>query len=190
MVLGSSGVGKSTLVNHLAQADIQDMMQARTFDDKGRHCTTFRHLVKTPSGGLIIDTPGLRGLTLGEATDGLPPPSRTLNPSPPHANSPMLATDPNPARHQSRPRNGTSSPRTPRRLSALHREAATMADAKTASRPQAAENRKTLRRHQSPKIPQPHRNAILNHALRVGGRTRSRHSHVHRIIVSDLVGSL
>jgi ribosome biogenesis GTPase len=71
VILGSSGIGKSTLVNYLAEADIQDMMEAREFDDKGRHCTTFRHLVKTPTGGLIIDTPGLRGLTLGEATDAL-----------------------------------------------------------------------------------------------------------------------
>jgi ribosome biogenesis GTPase len=71
VILGSSGIGKSTLVNYLADADIQDMMDTRDFDDKGRHCTTFRNLVKTPNGGLIIDTPGLRGLTLGEATDAL-----------------------------------------------------------------------------------------------------------------------
>jgi len=71
VILGSSGIGKSTLVNHLAQADIQDMMESREFDDKGRHCTTFRHLVKTATGGLIIDTPGLRGLVLGEATEAL-----------------------------------------------------------------------------------------------------------------------
>ena len=71
VILGSSGIGKSTLVNYLADADIQDMMESRDFDDKGRHCTTFRHLVRTPTGGLIIDTPGLRGLSLGEATDAL-----------------------------------------------------------------------------------------------------------------------
>jgi ribosome biogenesis GTPase len=71
VILGSSGIGKSTLVNTLADADVQDMMESREFDDKGRHCTTFRHLVKTPMGGLIIDTPGLRGLSLGEATDAL-----------------------------------------------------------------------------------------------------------------------
>jgi ribosome biogenesis GTPase len=71
VILGSSGIGKSTLVNHLAEADLQDMMETREFDDKGRHCTTFRNLVRTPTGGLIIDTPGLRGLTLGEATDAL-----------------------------------------------------------------------------------------------------------------------
>jgi len=71
VILGSSGIGKSTLVNYLAEADIQDMMEIREFDDKGRHCTTFRHLIKTAAGGLIIDTPGLRGLSLGEATDAL-----------------------------------------------------------------------------------------------------------------------
>ena len=74
VILGSSGIGKSTLVNYLAEADVQDMMEAREFDDKGRHCTAFRHLVRTPlpaMGGLIIDTPGLRGLSLGEAADAL-----------------------------------------------------------------------------------------------------------------------
>jgi ribosome biogenesis GTPase len=71
VILGSSGIGKSTLVNYLADADVQDMMETRDFDDKGRHCTTFRNLVRTPAGGLIIDTPGLRGLTLGEASDAL-----------------------------------------------------------------------------------------------------------------------
>jgi ribosome biogenesis GTPase len=71
VILGSSGIGKSTLVNYLAEADLQDMMESREFDDKGRHCTTFRHLIRTATGGLIIDTPGLRGITLGEATDAL-----------------------------------------------------------------------------------------------------------------------
>ncbi len=71
VILGSSGVGKSTLVNYLADSDVQDMMEAREFDDKGRHCTTFRHLVRTTTGGLIIDTPGLRGLALGESADAL-----------------------------------------------------------------------------------------------------------------------
>ena len=71
VLLGSSGTGKSTLVNHLAQADIQDMMETREFDDKGRHCTTFRHLIHLPEplGGMIIDTPGLRGLTLEPDAD-------------------------------------------------------------------------------------------------------------------------
>ena len=55
----------------MAEADIQDMMEARDFDAKGRHCTTFRHLIRTAPGGLLIDTPGLRGLAMGEATDAL-----------------------------------------------------------------------------------------------------------------------
>ena len=69
VVLGSSGVGKSTLVNHLAQADLQDMMDTRDIDDKGRHCTSSRLLIPLPGPyfGMIIDTPGLRGLNLSEA---------------------------------------------------------------------------------------------------------------------------
>jgi ribosome biogenesis GTPase len=72
VVLGSSGVGKSTLVNHLAQADLQDMMETRELDDKGRHCTSSRMLIPLPGPywGMIIDTPGLRGLNLSEAEPG------------------------------------------------------------------------------------------------------------------------
>ena len=51
VILGSSGIGKSTLVNHLAEADVMDMMEIREFDDKGRHCTSFRHLIRTPLPG-------------------------------------------------------------------------------------------------------------------------------------------
>ncbi len=74
VMLGSSGVGKSTLINHLADDDIQDMMEAREFDDKGRHCTTFRNLIVLPEpypGASVIDTPGMRALGLGEAEEGL-----------------------------------------------------------------------------------------------------------------------
>lgn len=74
VMLGSSGVGKSTLINHLADDDIQDMMEAREFDDKGRHCTTFRNLILLPEpyrGVSVIDTPGMRALGLGEAEEGL-----------------------------------------------------------------------------------------------------------------------
>jgi len=69
VVLGSSGVGKSTLVNHLAQSDLQDMMDTRDIDDKGRHCTSSRTLIPLPAPyhGMIIDTPGLRGLNLSES---------------------------------------------------------------------------------------------------------------------------
>lgn len=65
-VLGSSGVGKSTLINRLAGTELLDVGATRD-DDVGRHTTTRRELVVLPSGGLVIDTPGLRELTLWEA---------------------------------------------------------------------------------------------------------------------------
>jgi ribosome biogenesis GTPase / thiamine phosphate phosphatase len=69
-LLGSSGVGKSTLVNRLAgrgQLATQDVRS----DGRGRHTTTHRELVPLPGGGLVLDTPGLRELQLWETTDGL-----------------------------------------------------------------------------------------------------------------------
>ena len=74
VLLGSSGVGKSTLANYLARAELQFMMEIREFDDKGRHCTSRRNLFMLPAdrgGGLLIDTPGLRGLSVTESTDAL-----------------------------------------------------------------------------------------------------------------------
>ena len=74
VLLGSSGVGKSTLTNYLANADLQFMMEIREFDDKGRHCTSKRNLFvlsEEVGGGLLIDTPGLRGLSVTESTDAL-----------------------------------------------------------------------------------------------------------------------
>ena len=61
-LLGSSGVGKSTLVNRLLGEDVQTVAGVRDSDGKGRHTTTSRHLVALPSGALLIDTPGLREL--------------------------------------------------------------------------------------------------------------------------------
>ena len=74
VLLGSSGVGKSTLTNYLAKSDLQFMMEIREFDDKGRHCTSKRNLFvlsEEVGGGLLIDTPGLRGLSVTESTDAL-----------------------------------------------------------------------------------------------------------------------
>ena len=69
--VGSSGVGKSTLANLLSQDDFLPTGDVREKDSKGRHTTTRRELVRTPSGALLIDTPGLRELQLWESTDGV-----------------------------------------------------------------------------------------------------------------------
>ena len=70
-LLGSSGVGKSTLVNRLAGQDLLKTQSVREDDSKGRHTTTHRELVLLPEGGLILDTPGMRTLSLWEAEEGM-----------------------------------------------------------------------------------------------------------------------
>jgi ribosome biogenesis GTPase len=69
-LLGSSGVGKSTIINRLVGRDVQRTRDIRASDSKGRHTTTHRELVFLPNGGFVIDTPGMRELQLwdvGEA---------------------------------------------------------------------------------------------------------------------------
>ena len=58
--LGSSGVGKSTIINSLAGTDRQKVKAVRAADHKGRHTTTTRELIILPEGGIVIDTPGMR----------------------------------------------------------------------------------------------------------------------------------
>jgi ribosome biogenesis GTPase len=62
--IGSSGVGKSTLINRLLGEDVLATKQIREGDDKGRHTTTHRQLLLLPGGGVVIDTPGMRELSL------------------------------------------------------------------------------------------------------------------------------
>ncbi|MGV3517522.1 ribosome small subunit-dependent GTPase A [Luteitalea sp.] len=69
--LGSSGVGKSTLINRLIGTEVQRTAEVRESDSKGRHTTTHRELVVLPGGGLLIDTPGMRELQLWDVTTGL-----------------------------------------------------------------------------------------------------------------------
>lgn len=70
-LLGSSGVGKSTITNALFGGEKQEVKTIREGDDKGRHTTTHRELVLLKDGGLVIDTPGMRELQLWEADEGL-----------------------------------------------------------------------------------------------------------------------
>jgi len=70
-LLGSSGVGKSTIINRLVGADIRRTREVRESDSRGRHTTMHRELVVLPGGGLIIDTPGMRELQLWDAGDSV-----------------------------------------------------------------------------------------------------------------------
>ena len=69
--LGSSGVGKSSLVNALAGKKIMDINGIREYDSKGRHTTTHRQLIMLESGVMIIDTPGMRELGMWDISEGL-----------------------------------------------------------------------------------------------------------------------
>lgn len=69
--LGSSGVGKSTLVNHLMGQDEVKTGEVRQDDSRGRHTTSYRELLLLPSGGAVIDTPGLRELQLWGSEEDL-----------------------------------------------------------------------------------------------------------------------
>lgn len=70
-LLGSSGVGKSTLINRLAGEELFRVGEVRAADEKGRHTTTHRELIRLPCGALLIDTPGMREIQLWEADAGL-----------------------------------------------------------------------------------------------------------------------
>jgi ribosome biogenesis GTPase len=70
-LIGTSGVGKSTVVNRLFGADILAVREVREHDDRGMHTTTHRELVQLPTGGNLIDTPGMREFLQWDAESGL-----------------------------------------------------------------------------------------------------------------------
>lgn len=70
-LVGSSGVGKSTLVNTLLGAAVQETGAIRDLDAKGRHTTTARSLHLLTQGGLLLDSPGMRELQLGDCEEGV-----------------------------------------------------------------------------------------------------------------------
>lgn len=71
VLIGSSGVGKSSIINYLLDNEKQNVQTIREDDDKGRHTTTNRELFIIPSGGVIIDTPGMREIQLWVNKDSL-----------------------------------------------------------------------------------------------------------------------
>jgi ribosome biogenesis GTPase len=70
-LVGSSGVGKSTIINRLLGREAMRTREVRSKDDRGRHTTTHRQLFKLPGGGLLIDNPGIRELQMWGNTEGL-----------------------------------------------------------------------------------------------------------------------
>jgi len=69
--LGSSGVGKSTLVNTLYGEEVMKTAKIREYDSRGRHTTTSRNLIMLPNGAMIIDTPGMREIGMWNAEEGI-----------------------------------------------------------------------------------------------------------------------
>ena len=70
-LLGSSGVGKSSLINALSGQEVMMVSDIREDDSKGRHTTTHRELTLLPNGGLLIDTPGMREFQLWDNSEGV-----------------------------------------------------------------------------------------------------------------------
>ena len=71
VLIGKSGAGKSSLVNTLAGSDVQETGAVRENDRRGRHTTVSREIIALPGGGFIVDMPGVRGLGMWEAEEGI-----------------------------------------------------------------------------------------------------------------------
>jgi ribosome biogenesis GTPase len=69
--IGSSGVGKSSIINALARGQVLRVQPVREGDDRGRHTTTSRQMIMLPGGGVVIDTPGMRELQLWDGDQGM-----------------------------------------------------------------------------------------------------------------------
>jgi ribosome biogenesis GTPase / thiamine phosphate phosphatase len=69
--IGSSGVGKSTILNRLADANVQRVQEVRSWDDRGRHTTTSRQMLLLSNGSIVIDTPGMRLVGMWDHEEGL-----------------------------------------------------------------------------------------------------------------------
>ena len=70
-VTGSSGIGKSTLINTLAEKEVMATSEIRESDDRGRHTTTHRQIIRLDNGAMIIDMPGMRQLGLWSTGEGM-----------------------------------------------------------------------------------------------------------------------
>ncbi|HEU0175353.1 MAG TPA: ribosome small subunit-dependent GTPase A [Blastocatellia bacterium] len=70
-LVGTSGVGKSTLINRLLGSERQKVREVREHDDRGQHATRHRELIPTPNGALVLDTPGMRELQLWDVDEGV-----------------------------------------------------------------------------------------------------------------------
>jgi ribosome biogenesis GTPase len=71
ILIGKSGAGKSSLINSVCGAEVAATGEVRALDDKGRHTTVAREIIQIPGAGRIVDMPGVRGLGIWDAEEGI-----------------------------------------------------------------------------------------------------------------------